>query len=70
MFNKVIESIWKSIDTKEKNYEEINKTYYAKDEVYSVTFNNTETDTTGSLVIIIDMDLISALGGRVPRGER
>ncbi|MBD7945907.1 hypothetical protein MKZ20_16710 [Psychrobacillus sp. FSL K6-2684] len=33
MFNKVIESIWKSIDTKEKNYEEINKTYYAKDEV-------------------------------------
>lgn len=70
MFNKFIESIWKSIDTREKNYVEIDKTYYAKDEVYSVTFNNTETDTTGILVIIIDMDLISALGGRFPRGER
>ena len=68
MFNKFIESIWKSIDTREKNYVEINKTYYAKDEVYSVTYNDTETDTTGSLVVIIDMDLISALGTRVPRG--
>ena len=68
MFNKFIESIWKSIDTREKNYVEINKTYYAKDEVYSVTYNDTETDTTGSLVVIIDMDLISALGTRVTRG--
>ncbi|MCZ8532589.1 hypothetical protein [Psychrobacillus psychrodurans] len=35
---------------------------YAKDQVYSVTFNNTETDTTGNLVVFVDLDKKTVLG--------
>ena len=35
---------------------------YAKDQVYSVTFNNTETDTTGNLVVFVGLDKKTVLG--------
>ncbi|RDW15790.1 hypothetical protein CWR48_18850 [Oceanobacillus arenosus] len=35
---------------------------YAKDKVYSVTFNNTETDTTGNLVVFVGLDKKTVLG--------
>lgn len=35
---------------------------YNKDEVYTVTFNNTETDTTGNLVVFIGLDKKTVLG--------
>ncbi|MFC7684917.1 hypothetical protein [Ureibacillus sp. GCM10028918] len=35
---------------------------YGKDQVYSVTFNNTETNTTGNLVVYVDLDKKTVLG--------
>ncbi|MCT8138485.1 hypothetical protein H1D32_12490 [Anaerobacillus sp. CMMVII] len=35
---------------------------YDKDQVYSVTFNNTETDTTGNLVVYVGLDKKTVLG--------
>ncbi|MEC1722112.1 hypothetical protein P9265_21240 [Schinkia azotoformans] len=35
---------------------------FGRDEVYSVTFNNTETDSSGNLVVFIDLDRQTVLG--------
>ena len=35
---------------------------YDKDQVYSVTFKNTETDTTGNLVVFVGLDKKTVLG--------
>ena len=35
---------------------------YGKDQVYSVTFNNTETDSSGKLVVFVDLDKKTVLG--------
>lgn len=35
---------------------------YNKDQVYSVTFNNTETDFSGKLVVFVDLDKVTVVG--------
>ncbi|WP_059170454.1 hypothetical protein [Bacillus sp. FJAT-27445] len=43
-----------------------NKSYidkeYDKDQVYSVTFNNTETDSSGKLTVFVDLDKKTVVG--------
>lgn len=43
-----------------------NKSYidndYDKDQVYSVTFNNTETDSSGKLTVFVDLDKEAVVG--------
>lgn len=43
---------------------------YAKDQVYSVTFNNTESDTTGNLVVFVDLDKKQFLGKGLPVNKK
>lgn len=46
-----------------------NKTYidkdFDKDEVYSVTFNNTETDSSGNLTVFVGLDKETIVGKRI-----
>ena len=36
--------------------------HYEKDQVYEVTFNYTETPSTGNLVVYVDLDEVSVIG--------
>ncbi|HZH59016.1 MAG TPA: hypothetical protein VEY70_05505 [Metabacillus sp.] len=35
---------------------------YDKDQVYSITFNNTESDSSGNLTVLIDLDKVTIVG--------
>ncbi len=55
------DSIVKKVPVNNDIRKSIPKTYN-KDKVYSVTFNNTETDATGNLVIFVGLDKTTVVG--------
>lgn len=55
------DSIVKRVPINDHIEKSIDKSY-RKDEVYSVTFNNTETNSSGNLVVFIDLDRQTVLG--------
>ncbi|SHN18765.1 hypothetical protein [Gracilibacillus kekensis] len=57
------DSIVKNIPVNNEIKKSISKTYN-KDKVYSVTFNHTETDTTGNLVIFVGLDKKTVVGSK------
>ena len=55
------DSIVEKITVTNENKSFIDKNY-DKDQVYAVTFNNTETDSTGRLTIFVDLDKETVVG--------
>ncbi|WP_077212659.1 hypothetical protein [Bacillus dakarensis] len=55
------DSIVKKVPVKDDIKSSIDK-IYNKDEVYSVTFNNTNSDSSGNLVVYVGLDKKSVLG--------
>lgn len=55
------DSIVKQVHVNDDIKKSIDKSY-GKDQVYSVTFNNTETDSSGNIVVFIGLDRKTVLG--------
>jgi hypothetical protein len=55
------DSIVEEITVSSENKSYIDKDY-DKDQVYSVTFNNTETDSSGKLTVFVDLDKETVVG--------
>ncbi|KMY50131.1 hypothetical protein [Peribacillus loiseleuriae] len=55
------DSIVEKITVNNENISLIDKDY-DKDQVYSVTFNNTETDSSGKLMVFVDLDKEAVVG--------
>ncbi|WP_299094719.1 hypothetical protein [uncultured Metabacillus sp.] len=55
------DSIVEKISVNNENKSLIDKGY-DKDQVYSVTFNNTQTDSSGTLIVFVDLDKKTVVG--------